>query len=223
MNSKKYLEFELELKEMVNYLQDEATISRLNISAQQHASLNANQQVFSAIMASYTNPDKRTSSVTQQTLQTYKTTHKWTADFRQAIKANNKDELTEQDYHNLTIHQDKPRTKHTQPKTIPTLKLDHIEPLNARISAHQYATHDKGNKPSRPQGVDTVEWQWVITDTQATPQTLIYTNHKTTQSATLNLEFNDTQIGQFCHAKARYAIHNGESGAYSITLTFAIT
>ncbi|NYT28422.1 MAG: hypothetical protein H0A76_11470 [Candidatus Thiodubiliella endoseptemdiera] len=52
---------------------------------------------------------------------------------------------------------------------------------------------------------------------------VIYSEHKTTQSATLNLDFTPDKVGQFCHLSARYGITSGEVGTYSTNFSFAIT
>ncbi|NYT27599.1 MAG: hypothetical protein H0A76_06695 [Candidatus Thiodubiliella endoseptemdiera] len=109
------------------------------------------------------------------------------------------------------------------PHPTPTLKLEHIEHLIARITAHHAASHDQGTRPSLPDRIDIIDWQWVINNIREPIDTLIYSNHKTTKTATLKLTFDPNQTGQFCHIISRYGITNGEVGTFSPSLSFAIT
>ncbi len=194
----------------------------LGLNAEQLTQFNTYKTQYNTSFAAYLDPAKRTKVITQQIHDDYQQIHRWIAELRQIIKTNKKATLTDQDYASMFIHKDKTtRTKHTKPKTAPNLELEHIEHLNARISAHHATSHDQGTRPSLPEGIDLLDWQWAITPEQ-TPN-VIYSEHKTTQSATLNLDFTPDKVGQFCHLSARYGITSGEVGTYSTNFSFAIT
>ena len=223
MESKKYLVFNDELYTMNQYASQSEVASRLGITDEQKAQLAGYQQQFEAEMRVYSNPATKTAIITKQIGDSYKTMHSWIADFRQAVKHGNKGTLTESDYASLYIHKDKVPSKHTVPDTAPTLELEHIEHLNARVSAHHHASHDKGTKPRLPDGVDMIDWQWVVLDEKNIPDSVVYTNHINTHTATLKIEFNVEQVSKFCHLMARYGITNGQMGTESPVFSFVIT
>ncbi len=192
----------------------------LGIDNAQLTQFNAYKTQLNNDIALYTDPARRTHAITQQIQADFKEINAWILHLRTTIKISKKATLTEQDYASLFIHQDKPRISHT---TTPTLKLEHIEHLIARITAHHAASHDQGTRPSLPDRIDIIDWQWVINNIREPIDTLIYSNHKTTKTATLKLTFDPNQTGQFCHIISRYGITNGEVGTFSPSLSFAIT
>lgn len=223
MESKTYMTFNDELHIMSDYLNTAGVATRLDISDTQVTQMEVYKTQFETEMNLYRNPATRTAVITNQIAETYKTIRAWVKDFRQGVKHSKKAEMNEQDYASLFIHKDKARHAHTVPDTAPTLELEHIEHLNARISAHHHTTHDKGTKPSLPEGVDMIAWEWAMLDTKDASASIVYTNHLSTRSATLKLEFTPEQTGKFCHLVARYGINNGKTGTPSEVLTFAIT
>lgn len=228
MESKKYMTFNDELQVMSQYINTAEVASRLDISDAQTTQMEAYKTRFEAEMNLYRNPATRTAVITNQIADTYKTILAWVKDFRQAIKHGKKDELNEQDYASLFIHKDKAYHRHTVPDTAPTLELEHIEHLNARVSAHHHTTHNKGTRPTLPEGVDILDWEWVVIDEQQIvasflTDSAIHSNHLSTRSASLKLEFTPEQVGKFCHIVGRYGINNGKTGTISETLIFAIT
>ena len=223
MESKKYLVFNDELHTMSQYASQSEVASRLGIAETQQNQLIEYQKQFESDMRLYNNPATKTVVITKQVGEHYKTTHAWIADFRQAVKHSNKGTLTESDYASLYIHKDKVRSKHTIPDTAPTLELEHIEHLNARVSAHHHASHDKGTKPRLPDGVDMIDWQWIVLDEKTIPDAVVYTHHINTHAATLKIEFSAEQMGKFCHLTARYGINNGQMGTESPIFSFVIT
>ncbi len=119
----------------------------LGIDNAQLTQFNAYKTQLNNDIALYTDPARRTHAITQQIQADFKEINAWILHLRTTIKISKKATLTEQDYASLFIHQDKPRISHT---TTPTLKLEHIEHLIARITAHHAASHDQGTRPASP-------------------------------------------------------------------------
>jgi len=224
MENKKYTEFNNQLQIMHDYIYStpEKQIE-LGINAEQLQQFGTYKTKYNQSFNTYLNPETKTQAAIQQIKDDYTLVHKWIAELRQIIKHSKADTLTDQDYASMFIHKDKTPSKHTKPDTTPVIELDHIEHLNARISAKHAAAQEKGTRPSLPLGVDIIDWQWVVNDEREAIDTLIYSEHKTSQSATLKLSFDPSQTGQFCHIIARYGITSGALGAFSVSLSFAIT
>ncbi len=224
MDSKQYITLNNQLNTMDTYIfSTPEKQTELGLDGNQLMQFQAYKTQFNTIMVQYLDPAKRTTITTKTTLKDYKTITTWIKNLRQIIKTSKHQTLTQEDYTSLFIHQDKTPSKHSTPTTTPTLELEHIEHLEARLSAHHNASFTKGTKPSLPEKIDIIDWQWTINDIRESIDTLVYENHQTTQSATLKLSFNPSQTGQFCHLIACYGITNGQIGAFSNSLSFAIT
>jgi DNA-binding transcriptional regulator YdaS (Cro superfamily) len=94
MESKKYLVFNDELHTMSQYASQSEVASRLGIAETQQNQLIEYQKQFDAEMQLYNNPATKTVVITKQVGESYKTTHAWIADFRQAVKHGNKGDTT---------------------------------------------------------------------------------------------------------------------------------
>ena len=220
-HSKIYDRFNGELQVITTYAK--ANQKRLDLTAATITALEQDWALWTASYQKYLDPNEQTTPLILRVNKLYHDINSYLRVFKQSVKHNADVDLTEADYKNLFIHQDKRRQGHVHvPNVAPHVELLETHHLTNRFEVVNPNPPEQTHR-ALPLGAEHIGRKLAVVPTgRPAPQPADYHNLTQIGRTIFELNFEPTQKGQLGYLIAWYVNRRGEVGPESEPTSFVI-